>query len=70
MPQPARSPVAKVIRGSQLPQTPRRCADEDLNAVVTGIKFVRRLATAMNDDNLIAEEETPGADVQGDEQPR
>ena len=39
---------------------------DDLRAVVTGIKFVRRVADAMGD--LVAEEETPGRHVFTDEQ--
>jgi choline dehydrogenase len=44
--------------------------DEDLNAVVDGIKFVRTMTRDLKRDGLIAEEELPGESVQTDEQLR
>lgn len=41
---------------------------EDLAAVVTGIKFVRRITQHLNNRQLIAEEELPGEATQSDEQ--
>jgi choline dehydrogenase-like flavoprotein len=43
---------------------------EDLDAVVEGIKFVRKITQHFKDRNLIAEEELPGEDAQTDEQLR
>jgi choline dehydrogenase-like flavoprotein len=40
---------------------------EDLNSVIEGIKFVRKLATPLIDEGLIAEEELPGQALQSDE---
>jgi len=40
---------------------------EDLDAVVEGIKFVRRITAPLKQGKLIAEEELPGGDVQSDE---
>ena len=42
--------------------------EHDLEAVVDGIRFVRRLSDKLRCDGLIAEEELPGADLQSDEQ--
>ncbi|HEY6322003.1 MAG TPA: GMC family oxidoreductase [Thermoanaerobaculia bacterium] len=39
---------------------------QDLDSVVDGIKFVRRMTAELQDENLIAEEELPGKDVQSD----
>jgi choline dehydrogenase len=44
--------------------------DEDLNAVVDGIKFVRTMTRDLKRDGLIAEEELPGENVQTDDQLR
>jgi choline dehydrogenase len=44
--------------------------DEDLDAVVDGIKFVRTMTRDLKRDGLIAEEELPGENVQTDEQLR
>ena len=44
--------------------------DEDLNAVVNGIKFVRIMTRDLKRDGLIAQEELPGDQVQTDEQLR
>lgn len=41
--------------------------DEDLDAVVTGIKFVREVVEPLKRRRLIAEEELPGADVSTDD---
>jgi choline dehydrogenase len=43
---------------------------EDLDAVVEGIKFVRKITQAFKDRKLIAEEELPGCEAQSDEQLR
>ena len=43
---------------------------EDLESVVEGIKFVRRLTEPMRKTGLIAEEEMPGEQLQSDEQLR
>jgi choline dehydrogenase-like flavoprotein len=43
---------------------------EDLNSVVSGIKFVRRLTANLKDKGLIAEEESPGGNVETDEELR
>ena len=40
--------------------------EEDLTAVVDGIRFVRRLTARLRADGLIAEEELPGDKVQSD----
>lgn len=42
--------------------------EEDLEAVVDGIRFVRRLTEKLKHDGLIAEEELPGEQVQTDEE--
>lgn len=42
-------------------------ADEDLRAVVDGIKFVRAISTELKKGKLIAKEELPGDNVQSDE---
>ena len=44
--------------------------DEDLAAVVDGIRFVRRLTSKLKAQHLIAEEELPGAGLQTDEELR
>jgi choline dehydrogenase len=44
--------------------------DEDLSAVVDGIKFVRTMTRDLKRDGLIAEEELPGDQVQTDDQLR
>lgn len=44
--------------------------DEDLNAVVEGLKFVRKLCEPLIRDGHIAREETPGSDVETDEELR
>ena len=41
------------------------CADDDLDAVVTGIKFGRKVADAIGD--LVAEEEAPGRQLYTDD---
>jgi choline dehydrogenase len=41
-------------------------AEEDLNSVVDGIKFVRRISADLKRDKLIAEERLPGDHVQSD----
>jgi choline dehydrogenase-like flavoprotein len=41
---------------------------QDLQSVVDGIKFVRKLTQHLRDEGLIAAEELPGPDVQTDEQ--
>ncbi|WDE10218.1 GMC family oxidoreductase [Thalassomonas haliotis] len=41
---------------------------EDLDSVVEGIKFVRKMTRPLIEKGLIAEEELPGSDVQTDEQ--
>ena len=43
---------------------------EDLDSVVEGVKFVRKLAAPLRESGLIAEEELPGESVQTDEQLR
>ena len=45
-------------------------ADEDLDSVVAGIRFVRNLARGLRESNVIAAEETPGDDVQSDDELR
>ena len=40
--------------------------EEDLQAVVEGVKFVRRLCERLRDDGRVAEEEVPGDHVQSD----
>ena len=45
-------------------------ATEDLDAVVAGVEFVRKLAAGLREDGLIAEEETPGEAVQSKEELR
>jgi choline dehydrogenase-like flavoprotein len=40
--------------------------EEDLDAVVDGIRFVRRLAAGLKREGLIDREELPGEDLQGD----
>ena len=42
-------------------------ADEDLRAVVDGIKFVRAISAELKREKLIAKEEVPGDNVQRDE---
>ena len=42
--------------------------EQDLEAVVDGIRFVRRITDKFRKSGLIAEEETPGADVQTTDQ--
>jgi choline dehydrogenase len=42
--------------------------EEDLDAVVDGIRFVRRLTAGLKRDGLIDEEELPGEGVQSDQQ--
>ena len=42
-------------------------ADEDLRAVVDGIKFVRAISADLRKEKLIAKEELPGDEVQSDE---
>jgi choline dehydrogenase-like flavoprotein len=42
-------------------------AGEDLQAVVNGIKFVRRMTAPLIASGLIAEEKTPGVEVKSDE---
>ncbi len=44
--------------------------DKDLDAVVEGVKFVRRLAAPLKEQGIIVEEEAPGDTVQTDEQIR
>ena len=41
--------------------------DEDLGAVVDGIRFVRRLCAELKDQGMIAEEELPGSPLTSDE---
>jgi choline dehydrogenase-like flavoprotein len=43
-------------------------AGDDLRAVVSGVRFVRRIAEELKEKGLIAEEELPGDAVQSDEQ--
>ncbi|HXM76571.1 MAG TPA: GMC oxidoreductase, partial [Thermoanaerobaculia bacterium] len=45
-------------------------SEDDLNAVVDGVKFVREVAEPLRRGNLIAEEEIPGPDVRTDDQIR
>jgi choline dehydrogenase len=42
--------------------------NEDLDAVLDGIRFVRRLTMKLKRDDLIAEEELPGERIQSDEE--
>jgi choline dehydrogenase len=44
--------------------------DDDLAAVVDGIRFVRRLSAKLRADGMIAEEELPGDSLQSDEELR
>jgi choline dehydrogenase len=44
--------------------------EDDLNAVVDGVKFVREVTEPLRRGKLIAEEEVPGADVRTDDQIR
>jgi choline dehydrogenase len=41
---------------------------DDLQAVVTGLRYVRTMAAELKQSGMIAEEELPGEDVQSDEQ--
>jgi choline dehydrogenase-like flavoprotein len=43
-------------------------AEEDLKAVVEGVRFVRKLTDKLREEELIETEEIPGDDVQSDEQ--
>lgn len=43
---------------------------QDLDSVVDGIRFVRKLAEPLRSQGLIAEEELPGTDVQSDQELR
>jgi choline dehydrogenase-like flavoprotein len=43
-------------------------AADDLRAVVTGVRFVRRLTRKLRESGLIEQEELPGDSVQSDEQ--
>jgi len=45
-------------------------ADEDLDAVVDGIRFVRRLTAGLKREGLIDEEELPGESRQSDQELR
>jgi len=45
-------------------------AEEDLNAVVDGVKFVRRISARLREDKLIATEQLPGDHVQSEEEVR
>jgi choline dehydrogenase len=45
----------------------REGGDEDLAAVVDGIRFVRRLCAELKNQGMIAEEELPGSQVTSDE---
>ena len=45
-------------------------AEEDLNAVVDGVKFVRRISARLREDKLIAAEQLPGDHVQSEEEVR
>ncbi len=45
-------------------------SDEDLDAVVDGVRYVRRLAAPLKRDGVIAEEEVPGESVQSDDELR
>ena len=45
----------------------REGGDEDLAAVVDGIRFVRRLCVELKEQGMIAEEELPGAQLTSDE---
>ncbi|MGR8980666.1 MAG: GMC family oxidoreductase [Gammaproteobacteria bacterium] len=40
---------------------------KDLDAVVSGIKFVRKITAPLFEQNILAEEELPGKDVQSDQ---
>ena len=42
--------------------------EADLDAVVEGIQFVRRLSAKLREEGLIAEEESPGMDLETDDQ--
>jgi choline dehydrogenase len=44
------------------------CAGEDLDSVVAGIRFVRRLTAKLKAEGLIAEEEQPGETRQSDDE--
>jgi choline dehydrogenase-like flavoprotein len=44
--------------------------DEDLDSVVDGIRFVRKLTAKLKQQGLIAEEELPGEDLQSDDELR
>ena len=44
-------------------------AGQDLDAVVSGIRFVRSMTRRLKDEGLIAEEELPGEAVQSDDRP-
>ena len=44
--------------------------DEDLNAVVNGLRFVRKLCEPLIQKGLIEREETPGSDLETDDQLR
>lgn len=43
-------------------------ANEDLRAVVDGIKFVRAISAELRKEKLIAKEELPGDDIQSDDE--
>lgn len=45
-------------------------SNEDLDSVVEGVKFVRKLTQPLVDKGLVAEEEAPGVTVQSDEELR
>ena len=45
-------------------------AEEDLNAVVDGVKFVRRITARLREDKFIAAEHLPGDHVQSEEELR
>ncbi|MGZ8193886.1 MAG: GMC family oxidoreductase [Methylobacter sp.] len=45
-------------------------AGEDLDSMVEGVKFVRKLTAPLLEQGLIAEEELPGKDVQSDQELR
>jgi choline dehydrogenase-like flavoprotein len=42
--------------------------DEDLAAMIDGIRFVRRLSVKLTEQGMIEEEEVPGKDIQTDDQ--
>jgi choline dehydrogenase-like flavoprotein len=44
--------------------------EADLDAVVEGIQFVRRLSAKLREEDLIAEEESPGMDFETEDQLR